>query len=182
MSKQNKEVFWNIHKLGRRRRPQLTSPIILAWWESIPWQIDKKSRGPQGEKCLELLAPICKKEVTSTILLFEVSLSALDAGVDRLYTKAFLPWSNLVCPLLMQVLYSSLPVLPLRQGGDALGIDLMASKTDVQFLTIKTLLASDATQDAIRVTFLNASQAKIAGENICHLSACPWPWVYSWPQ
>ena len=55
----------------------------------------------------------------------------------------------------------SLPVLPLRQGGDAPGVDLMAPQTDV--LTIKTLLASDATQGAIRVTW-NASQAKPLGE------------------
>ncbi|KAI4547939.1 hypothetical protein MG293_000269 [Ovis ammon polii] len=54
---------------------------------------------------------------------------------------------------------------------EAPGVDLMASLTDVRLLTIKTLLASDATQDAIRVTFRNASQAKTAGGNICHLSA-----------
>ena len=33
---------------------------------------------------------------------------------------------------------SSLPVLPPRHGGDAPGVDLMASQTDVQLLTIKT--------------------------------------------
>ena len=113
--------------------------------------------------------------MTSAIFLSEVSLPALDGGVDRLYTKAFLPWSNLVCPLLMQVLYSSLPVLPLRLGGDAPGVDLVASQTNVQFLTIKTLLASDATQGTVRVTFWNASQAKTAGGNIRHLSACAQP-------
>ena len=37
------------------------------------------------------------------------------------------------------VLLSSLPVLPPRRGGDAPGVDLMASQIDVQFLTIKTL-------------------------------------------
>ena len=68
----------------------------------------------------------------------------------------------------------SLPILPLRRG-DALGVDLMASQTDVQFLIINTLLASDATQGAIRVTFRNASEAKTAGGNICHLSACTRP-------
>ena len=94
-----------------------------------------------------------KKKETSTIFLSEVSFPALDGGVDRLYTKAFLPWSDLVCPLLMQSPYSSLPVLPLRWGGDAPGVDLMASQSDVQFLTIKTLVASDATQGAIRVAF-----------------------------
>ena len=83
--------------------------------------------------------------MTSAIFLSEVSLPALDGGVDRLYTKAFLPWSDSVCPLPMQVTYSSLPVLPMRQGGDAPGVDLTASLTDVQLLTIKTLLASDAT-------------------------------------
>ena len=82
--------------------------------------------------------------MTSTIFLPEASLPALDGGVDRLYTEAFLPWSDLVCPSLMQALYSSLLVLPLRWGGDAPGVDLMASQTSVQYLTIKTLLASDA--------------------------------------
>ena len=120
---------------------------------------------------LELLAPICKREkkATSTILLLEVSLPALDGGVDRLYTKAFLSWLDLVCPLLTQAIYSFLPVLPPRQGGDAPGVDLMASLSAVQPLTIKTLLASDATQGAIRITFQNASQAKSAGGNK-HLS------------
>ena len=64
----------------------------------------------------------------------------------------------------MQVTYSSLQVLPQRRGGDAPGIDLMASLTDVQLLIIKTLLASDATWGAIRVTFWNACQAKPLGE------------------
>ena len=75
----------------------------------------------------------------------------------------------------MQVTYSSLQVLPQRRGGDAPGIDLMASLTDVQLLIIKTLLASDATWGAIRVTFWNASLAKTAGGNIHHLSACAQP-------
>ena len=120
---------------------------------------------------LELLAPICKrKKATSAIFLLEASLPALDRGVDRLSIKPFLPLSDLVCSLPTQVPYMSLPVLPLRRGGDAPGVDLMASQTDV--LTIKTLLASDATQGAIRVTFQNASQAKTVGGNICHLSAC----------
>ena len=106
---------------------------------------------------LELLAP-------SAIFLPEASLPALDGGVDRLYTKAFLPWSDLVCPLLTQVTYSSLPVLPPRWGGDVPGVDLMASLTDVQLFTIKTLLASDVTWGAVTVTFWNASQAKPLGE------------------
>ena len=40
---------------------------------------------------LELLASICKrgKKETSAIFLPEVSLPALDGGVDRLYTKSF---------------------------------------------------------------------------------------------
>ena len=95
--------------------------------------------------------------MTSTLFLPEESLPALIGGVDRLYTKAFLSWSDLVCPLPMQATYSSLAVLPPRWGGDAPRVDLIASLTDVQLLTIKTLLASDATQGAIRITFLNAS-------------------------
>ena len=104
--------------------------------------------------------------MTSALFLLKVSLPALDGGVDRLYTKAFLSWSDLVCPLPTQATYMSLLVLPLRGGGDAPGVDLMASLTDVQLLTIKTLLASDATLGAIRVTFRNASQDKTAGGNI----------------
>ena len=83
--------------------------------------------------------------MTSAIFLLEVSLPALDRGVGRFYTKAFLPWSYLVCPLLTWAPYLSLLVLPLRWGGNAPGVDLMVSQIDVQFPTIKTLLASDAT-------------------------------------
>ena len=107
-----------------------------------------------------------RKKVTSAIFLLEASLPALDGGVDRLYTKAFLPWSDLVCPLSMQATYSSLPVLPTRRGGNAPGVDLMASLTAIQLLTIKTLLASDATWVVIRVTFQNASKAKPMGETL----------------
>ena len=102
--------------------------------------------------------------MTSTIFLPEAFFLALDGGVDRFYTKTFLSWLDLICPLLTQVTYSSLLVLRLRQGGDAPGVDLMASLTDVQLLTIKTLFASDVTQGGIRVTFQNASQAKPLGE------------------
>ena len=78
---------------------------------------------------LELLASICKrgKKETSAIFLPEASLLALDGGVDRFYIKAFLSWSDLICLLPMQALYSSLLVLPPRQGGDAPGVDLLAS-------------------------------------------------------
>ena len=51
--------------------------------------------------------------------------------VDRLSTEAFLPCLDLVCPLVMQVLYSSLLVLPLRWGGDAPGTDLMSPQIDL---------------------------------------------------
>ena len=64
----------------------------------------------------------------------------------------------------MQATSSSLPVLWLSWGGDAPGVDLMASLIDVQLLTIKSFFTSDATQGAIRVTFWNASQAKQLGE------------------
>ena len=110
--------------------------------------------------------------MTSAIFLPEASFPALDGGVDRFSTKAFLPWLDLVCPLLTQAPYFSLLVLPLGWDGDAPGVDLMASQTDVQFLTMKNLLASDATQGTVRVTFQNTSQAKTTGRNICHLSAC----------
>ena len=102
--------------------------------------------------------------MTSAIFLLEASLPALDGGVDRLYTKAFLPWSDLVCPLSMQATYSSLPVLPLGWGRDAPQVDLMASLTEVQLFTIKTLLASDATQGAIRVAFRMSPKLRPLGE------------------
>ena len=116
---------------------------------------------------LEFLAPICKrgkKNVTSPLFLPEGSLPALYGSIDRIYTKAFLSWSDFVCPLLTQATYSFLPVLPPRWGGDAPGVDLMSSLTDIQLLTIKTLLASDAYWVSIRTTFQNASQAKLLGE------------------
>ena len=84
---------------------------------------------------LELLAPICKTEKRGIhshgFFPPELSFPALDVCVDRLFTEAFLPWLDLVCPLLMQVCYSSLPVLPPRRGGDAPGVDLMTSQTDL---------------------------------------------------
>ena len=48
--------------------------------------------------------------------LARVDLSLIDAGIPLLF----------------------FPVLPLRQSGDAPGVDLVASQIDVQFLTIKT--------------------------------------------
>ena len=73
---------------------------------------------------MELLAPICEREKSSIhsrgFSPPEASLPAVDGGGDRLSTEAFLPWSDLVCPLLMQASYSSLPVLPQRRTGDAL--------------------------------------------------------------
>ena len=91
--------------------------------------------------------------------------------------KAFPSWSDLVCPLPTQALYSSLPVLPLRWGGDVPGVDLIASLLDVQLFPFN-LACLWCHPGWIRVTFQNASQAKTAGENICHLSACARPWVF----
>ena len=75
---------------------------------------------------LELLAPICKREKSGIhscgFFELEVSFPSLDGGVDRLSTKAFLPWSDLVCPLPTQAFYSFLLVLPPRLGGDAPGV------------------------------------------------------------
>ena len=113
--------------------------------------------------------------MTSSIFLLEASLLTLDGGVDRLHAEAFLPWSNFVYPFLTQALYLSLPVLPLRWGGDAPAVDLMAFLTAVQLLTIKTLFTSDATQGAITGTFWNAFQAKAGEGNIRHLSDCARP-------
>ena len=96
------------------------------------------------EVILELLASICKREKCGIhshgFFPLEASLPALVGGVGRLSTEAFLPCSDLVCPLLTQVPYSYLPVLPLMRGGDAPGVDLMASHIDVHFLTIKAFV------------------------------------------
>ena len=107
--------------------------------------------------------------MTRAIFLPEASLPALDGGVDRLYTQSFFFLVGRSLSLTDAGAISTLPVLPLRWGGDVPGVDLMASLAVVQLLTIKTLLASDATQGAIRITFQNASQAKSAGGNK-HLS------------
>ena len=87
------------------------------------------------EVVLELLAPIYKREKSSIhshdFFPMEMSFPALDGDVDRLSNAAFFPRSDLVCPLPRQGSYSSLLVLPLRQSGDAPGIDLMASQIDL---------------------------------------------------
>ena len=61
----------------------------------------------------ELSTPICKRKESNIhgcgFFPLEVSLPALDEGVDRLSTKVFLPWSACVCPLPTQVPSSSLP-------------------------------------------------------------------------
>ena len=65
-----------------------------------------------------MLALICKREKSGIhnhgFFPLEASFPALDAGVDRLCTEAFLPCSDLVYPLLMQAPYSPILVLPLR--------------------------------------------------------------------
>ena len=113
--------------------------------------------------------------MTRAIFLLEASLPALDGGVDRLYIKSFFFLVRLSLSLTDAGTVLTLLVLPPRRGGDAPGVDLMAFLTDVQLLTIKTLLVSDAKRGAIRATFRNTSQAKTAGGNICHLSACARP-------
>ena len=103
---------------------------------------------------LEPLASICKREKSSIhshgFFPSKVCLPAPDGGVDRLSTKAFLPWSDLVCPLPTQAPYSSLVVLPPRRGEDAPRVDLMASQTDLvpyqQDLRFDFSLSSDASR------------------------------------
>ena len=116
--------------------------LFKLWGSNLSQHLKKKNKKHFKELVLELLAPICKREKSSIhscgFFPPEASLPALDGGVDRLSTEAFLPWSNLVCPLPTQVPYLSLLVLPPRCGGDAPGVDLMASQIDVHFLTIKT--------------------------------------------
>ena len=65
---------------------------------------------------LELLALICKREISSIhshgFFPPEAFFPALGGGVERLSTEAFFPWSGSVCLLLTQAPYSSLLVLP----------------------------------------------------------------------
>ena len=182
------------------RSPSLTSlfscTLFLYWSESeicsvvadslqttdytIERVTGRKARGLQTEeigcKCQTFLSLLSsKRKQTAIFFLPEASLPALDGVVDRLYTKSF-SFPVGLCPLPMQVSHLLLRVLPPRRGGNAPGVDLMASLTDVQLFTS---LASDATQGAIRVTFWDASQAKTSGKNICHLSVCARPWIYS---
>ena len=93
---------------------------------------------------LEQLAPICRREKSGIqgcgFFLLEVSLLALERSVVRFSTKAFLPWLDLVCPLLTQAPYLSLPILPLRWSGDVPWVDLMVFQIDFQFLTTKTFV------------------------------------------
>ena len=86
---------------------------------------------------LVLLAPICnRKKANSTIFPLKASLPALDGGVDRLYSKTFSFLVRLSLPLLTQEPPSTLPVLPLRWGGDAPDVDLKASLPDIQLFTL----------------------------------------------
>ena len=89
---------------------------------------------------LQLLSPICMREKSGIhshsflllLLLFTRNIfPCLGRGVDRLSIKTFLPWLDLVCLLLTQVPYWYLPVLPLRWGGNAPGVDLMAPQIDL---------------------------------------------------
>ena len=80
---------------------------------------------------LELLTPICKREKSSIPSCGFFSIRGIPPCSRWDYRQTFLPWLGLVCPLLTQVSYSSLLVLPLRWGGDAPGVDLMASQIDL---------------------------------------------------
>ena len=58
--------------------------------KSIPVFQDTVQRSEAGIVSFHLYE---RKKVTSAIFLLEVSLPHLDGGVDRLYKKAFIPWS-----------------------------------------------------------------------------------------
>ena len=102
------------------------------------WKYDFK------ELVLDLLAPICKREKCGIhshgFFPPEVSLPALDGSVDRLSTKAFLSLARLSLSLTDTGDLSVPPGLPTKVGWRYTRVDLMASQTDVQFLTIKTFV------------------------------------------
>ena len=142
------------------------------------------------EVVLDLLAPICKREKSSIhsrgFFPLEVSLPPLDGGVDRSSTEAFLPWLDLVCPLLTKVTYPSLLVPPPRWDGDAPEVDLMASQTDVQFLTLKTfvwfLLLLWCHLGWRRVAFLECFPSSSSRGSIHVPCVCAHSRVQSWTQ
>ena len=72
--------------------------------------------------------------MTKAIFLLEASLPALDGGVDRHYTKSF---SFLVGLSLSLTDTGAVRVPPgsAKWGGDAPGVDLIASLLDVQLFT-----------------------------------------------
>ena len=126
---------------------------------------ERRVRGSQGRaRGLELLAPICKRERSNQHHLSTGGVPHWSTWGCRQTLHQSFPSLVGLCPLPMQPLYSSLPVPPPRQGRDAPGVDLMASQTDVQFLTIKTfvwfLLFLWCHPECNRVAFLNASQAR----------------------
>ena len=109
--------------------------------------------------------------MTRAIFLPEASLPALDGGVDRLYTQSFFFLVGLSLSLTDSGAILVPPGSTTEAGWRCTRVDHMVSQYSVQY----PLLASDATWGAIRVTFQNASQAKTAGGNIHHLSACARP-------
>ena len=71
---------------------------------------------------LKLLASICMRDKSGVyshgFFLLEASLPTLDESEDRLSTEAFLPWSDLVCSLPTQVLYSFSSACSFYHQGD----------------------------------------------------------------
>ena len=113
-----------------------------------------------------------------------MSLPALDAGVDRLSTQAFLPWLDLVYPLPMQALLIP-PGSTSRWGGDAPGVDLMASQIDFWFHTttfVWLVLFLWRHPGWSRVVFWTVSQARTPRGSIHLPYACAHFWVLSWPK
>ena len=98
--------------------------------------------------------------MTSAIFLLEASLPALDGGVDRLYTKAFF---FLVILSLSLTNTSDILIPPVSTTQTGWGWT-RGRPEGIQLLTIKTLLTSDATWGATRVTLRNVSQAKTTWE------------------
>ena len=108
--------------------------------------------------------------MTSAIFLLEASLLALDGGIDRFYTEAFLSWSDLICHLTDEGAVL-VPLGSTTETGWGCTRDRPDGIPNIRLFTI----TSDATWGAIRVTFWNASQAKTAWGTVRHLSACARP-------
>ena len=122
-------------------------------------------------KFLELLAPICERDNSGIhsrdFFPLVVSFPALDGGEDRLFTEAFLPWSDLVCPCGLLTPFS--PSYTIKAGRRRTSSRPDSSPNRVLVPTTKIFdlpFFSDSTWD-VAVISQNVSQTRTAMGSIC---------------